>query len=161
MLKFSLCSSIFVLDLVIILISNALNSLVSFFISVSLVVFYGFSLVLSWKQIPLSSHFAYYSLYEIKWNSYLLWFWKCVLVWEDLYTVCVCPVALMGELDLTWIKPNLSPGSAGSYHHGRRWDWRWRDLSQSQFEPGFPLCSVVITTLLKWGSDPKLLEQKT
>ena len=66
MLKFSLCSSIFVLDLVIILISNALNSLVSFFISVSLVVFYGFSLVLSWKQIPLSSHFAYYSLYEIK-----------------------------------------------------------------------------------------------
>ena len=80
-----------------------------FFISVSLVVFYGFSLVLSLKQTPLSSNFAYYSLYEIKWDSYLLWFWKCVLVWEDLYIVCVCPVALMGELNLTWMQAKSFP----------------------------------------------------
>ena len=65
MLKFSLCSSIFVLDSVSILITDALNS-GQFFISVSLVVFCEFSLVLSLKQIHLSSHFAYYSLYEIK-----------------------------------------------------------------------------------------------
>ena len=25
-----------------------------------------------------------------------------VLVWKWLYTVCMCPVALVGELDLTW-----------------------------------------------------------
>ena len=37
--------------------------------------------------------------YEIQWDSYLL-SWKSVLLWECLYAVFICPVHMVGDLDL-------------------------------------------------------------
>ena len=66
--KFSLCLFILFPSSVSILITNALNSLSGkLFISVSLVVFVrGFLLLFRLKQTPLSSHFNFVCLYEIR-----------------------------------------------------------------------------------------------
>ena len=62
-----------------------------------------FSIFFCLEKIPLSSHLLnFLCLYEVRRNSYLSSSWRDVLVWEHPYAVYVCPVALVGELDLTW-----------------------------------------------------------
>ena len=102
------------LSSVIILITIALNSLSGkLLICISLSFFFcGFISFSHLEHIPLSSHFVWLSLlvYEIRWNSYLSWFWRCVLVGEHPFAVCVCSVALVGDLDLKWARVMTSPG---------------------------------------------------
>ena len=99
-------------------------------------------------------------LYEFRWNRYLLWSRRAVLMWKCTYTVCVCPVALVGELDFMWtqvmsflrvcwqMSPTLVGGGDGD---GGARAWARRQV-------GLPLCSVAVTALSRVGSDPKLLE---
>lgn len=49
-------------------------------------------------------------LFEIWWNIYLFQPWRCVLVWECLYAVCLYPVTLLTELDLKWAQAASFPG---------------------------------------------------
>lgn len=44
----------------------------------------------------------FFCLYSIRWNSYISCSWRSFQVWEHPYSVCMCPVALVGGLDLTW-----------------------------------------------------------
>ena len=54
-------------------------------------------------------------LHKIRWSSYLFWFWWYILLWECPYAFCMCPVALVGELDLksSWTTSPL--GCDGTY----------------------------------------------
>ena len=76
------------------------------FISVVLVVFSGvFSCPFIWNNfLCLLILLNFLCLCDVRWNSYLSRSWRGVLVWECLYTVCVCPAAIVGELDLMWTR---------------------------------------------------------
>ena len=82
------------------------------FLSVSL----GFFSIFSFLVLPLNIFlcllilFNFLCLYEFRWNNYLSWSWRHVLVWEHPYEVCTCPVALVGELDLRWAQATSSCG---------------------------------------------------
>ena len=127
--KFSLCSSLLFPNSVSILTTNALNSLSNkLFISVSFVVFQGFSLVFQLRYIHLF--------------SFCLWSFLCLSEIAETVTYCGPEgVSLCGSIPIlpvcaqwlcweSWIwcehKSCLSSGCVGSYHLGWRWVWRRR-----------------------------------
>ena len=71
---------------------------------------------------------------------------------------CVCPMPLVGDLDLTWMQVTFFPGCAGSYHPSGG-GLEMEGLKLALCEAGLSLCSAAIMTLRGAGSDPKLLEQ--
>ena len=98
LLKLSLYLSILVPNSVNILITSALNFLSGkLFISVLFFFFRYFLLLFQLKQTPLYFHFAYLFLFLLKLGEKITYGF---LLWMCPYTVCRCPVALMGELDL-------------------------------------------------------------
>ena len=69
-----------------------------------------FSSSLIWNTSPcLLILFTFLCLDEILWESYLSWSGRGVLVREHPRAVCVCPVALVGELDGKWAGVGSSP----------------------------------------------------
>ena len=70
----------------------------------SLVVFFWlFFLFFHLEQIPMSSYFILLSLSLWISVSHLpIQSWRYALVWECTCAVCMCPVALLGRLHLTW-----------------------------------------------------------
>ena len=99
LLKLSLYLSILFPNSVSVLSTNALNSLSGkLFISVSFFFFFrNFLLLFPLKQTPLYFHFAYLFLYLLKSGETII---TVFLLWVCPCTVCRCPVALMGGLDL-------------------------------------------------------------
>lgn len=81
-------------------------------------------------------------------------------MWDHPYAVCMCPVALVRELDLksSWV--TLSPGvlAAVMLVGGGGGDGGARD--RARCEPGLLLCSVVDSALSGVGLGLKVLEQK-
>ena len=105
----------------------ALNSLSGkSFISVSFFSPWGFYLVFlfgTYSSIFLFCFTFSVYLYEIRQNSYLSQSWRCLLVRESPYAVCVCPVALVGELDLQWEGVHYIPVCSGSHCLDGRYGW--------------------------------------
>ena len=107
------------------------------------------------RQISLSSHFAQFSLYEIRWNSYCaiigvsLNMWGCGSI---PYMVCMCPVPLVRKLDLTWtqvmssLRIGLQPSpwwEAGLGVGRQRLSWVWsRDFPHLSVGHCPVLCGV-------------------
>ena len=90
--------------------------------------------------------------------------WQSVLLQEHSYIVCICPLALVGELDLTWkrVIPFSKPRAVLTVVIGRTGDKGARKRTRATYEPVF-LCSVASTILLgqgREGASPKLLEQR-
>ena len=69
------------------------------FISVSLLIFLRSSLSVETSAFAFSFCFSFFYLYKFRWNSYLLWSWRIVLMWDYHCKECLYPVPLIGELD--------------------------------------------------------------
>ena len=113
LLKFSLCSSSLFLTSVSILITIVLNSLsgnyLCFIRGFFSVIFPPRSLI--WNMsLCLFILFNFLCLCEIRWNIYPSQSSRCALVWEYLYAICLCTVALVEELDLKWAWAASFPG---------------------------------------------------
>ena len=59
----------------------------------------------------------------------------------------MCPVALVGELDLTGAWGDTILECASGYHLGEKWGWRWR--GQGRVWAELFICSVAVTA--PWG----------
>lgn len=83
---------------------------------------------------------------------------KAILMWEHPCTACVCPVALVRELNLMWTQSCLSLWCAVSSHLGGTWSWVTR--VRNKCEPELPSAQWLYCPL--WaGSGPALLEWKS
>ena len=158
LLKFPLCSFILFPNSGSILIINALNSLSSklfHYLFLSGV----FSCSFTWnKFLCLLILLNFLCLYEISWNSYLLWSSNGVLEWLCPYAVCLYPVALVGELDLIWAWITPSPTgvlAAITLVGGGARDGG--DKARARCKLELLLFSVTNTPLLWAGLGPKLL----
>ena len=54
----------------------------------------------------------------------------CPCVEASMYYLCV-PSGFDVRAGSDMSMSQFFPGCAGSYYFGRKWDWRWRDWSQS------------------------------
>ena len=70
-------------------------------------------------------------------------------MWEHPYTVCLYPVALVGELGLTWTQVMFSQGMLVSITLVGGGAGGGAARAEASYKTKFPLCLVAITTLLK------------
>ena len=100
-------------------------------------------------------------LYKTGWHSYLSWFSRGVLVWEHLSAVYMCPVALVGGLDLKWscfmFFPCQNVLAAITLTGDGADDGETSSRAKCDLE--LLWCLVVITALSWVVLGPKLLEQ--
>ena len=90
--------------------------------------------------------------------------WKWFLVWECPYEVCVCPMALVGELDLKWAWTVSSPGVWWQPLHW--WDVGL-ELVGPEPEPGvskgFPVLNgfhhLIRGSCVAWGAETRVLRK--
>ena len=105
--------------------------------------------------------FYFLCLYKIKWNSYLPPSCGCVLFWEHPCVVCMCPVAVMGDLHQKWAWSASSSEVCSQHHLGGVRVRAGGARARVSCKPGFLLCLMAICTLMlsncgagedSWGS---------
>ena len=128
----------------------------------SLVVFSGVYCSFVWNQfLCFLILLNFPCLCEIRWNSYFFQFWMGILVLEHPFAVYMCPMALVGVLELKWPQVTYSLRVCSQLSH---WWEMWLEIGgvrvRARCETGLLLCSVFVTAFSGVGLCPKVLKQR-